>query len=173
MNDKTDQPTASVKITHCLGNVCLGLAALGLCSLVVLNGMNVLSRVLFNSPFTWVDECMTFVMMVSVLAGAIGATAKDCHINVDLVRQLMSATVNRVLHVLGSLLTIGVLVLMGVASVKIVNVLRMFDQRSDAMEVPVWLVQSAVPLFMFISALLIVCKLFGPARMQVEQDKEH
>lgn len=172
MQDKIKQTASPFRISLSIGNFFLCVAALGLCLLVLLNTMNVLGRLLLSSPFTWVDECMTFVMMISVLAGAIGAASKDCHINVGIVRQMLPPTISRAIYVLSGILTIGVLTLMGYASTKIVGVLRMFDQRSDAMDFPVWIIQSAVPVFMFFSAIMIACRIFRRGADET-QGKEH
>jgi TRAP-type C4-dicarboxylate transport system permease small subunit len=100
-------------------------------------------------------------MMISILAGAIAAVSRDCHLNVEFVRHLLPDGVNRLFHVLGCLLMVVVLTAMGVVSAMIVNLLKGFDQRSDALEIPVWLVQSAVPVFMFIAAAMIAHRLFA------------
>ncbi len=153
---KEREAASSCYLIVAIEKTSLGIAAGGLCVLVILNALNVIGRSLLPSPFTWVDECMSFVMVVSVFSGALAATRKGCHISVDIFYQLMPLMLRKVVRVAGAVVSVATLATLGVASTKIVDILRQFDQRSDAMEFPVWIVQSVVPIFLFISAALII-----------------
>lgn len=147
----------------------VALAGVALFSMIGINGLNVVCRYFFSSPLTWADEAMSFLMALSIFLGAIAVTARGGHICVDLVLQALPAKVSQVVRAFGSLVSAALLLLVGAASFKVVNTLHSFDQRSDALEIPIWMVQISLSLFLVMSA----CVLVFQAVQQLRRRNEH
>jgi TRAP-type C4-dicarboxylate transport system permease small subunit len=142
-----------------LANVCLAVAAVALLFIVVINGANVVARYLFRTPFSWAEELMLFLMILSVFAGAIAVTWLNLHIRIDTLVDRMPPRARRTTLALGSLISIAVIVTVTLHSGRIVSLLQMLDQRSDALSAPSWIPQSFVTIGLGTIALIIALKL--------------
>ena len=47
------------------------------------NGVNVVARYFFGSPFSWAEELMLFLMIFGVFAGGIAVTWRNQHIRIE------------------------------------------------------------------------------------------
>jgi TRAP-type C4-dicarboxylate transport system permease small subunit len=137
----------------------LAIAAVSLLSIVAVNGANVVARYLFRSPFPWAEELMLFMMILAVFAGAIAVTWRNVHIRIDTFIDYASPTVRRAAFVVGSLIAIGGIATVVVASVRLVMLLYELDQRSEALDLPSWIPQSFVPIGLGTIALIMAVKL--------------
>lgn len=142
-----------------LANACLAVAGLALLIIVVINGANVAARYLFGSPFSWAEELMLFLMILSVFAGAIAVTWRNLHIRIDTFLDRMPPAMHRIALAIGSLISIGVICVITWHSGHIVSLLRMLDQRSDALQTPSWIPQSFVTVGLGTIALIVAVKL--------------
>ena len=142
-----------------LAKLCLAIAGVALIVVVVINGANVVARYLFGSPFSWAEELMLFLMILSVFAGAIAVTWRNLHIRIDTVLDRMPPAARRGAQAAGSLVSIGVMSVITWHSGHIVSLLRTLDQRSDALQTPSWIPQSFVTIGLGTMALIIAVKL--------------
>jgi TRAP-type C4-dicarboxylate transport system permease small subunit len=142
-----------------LANVCLAVAGLALLIIVAINGANVVARYLFGSPFSWAEELMLFLMILSVFAGAIAVTWRNLHIRIDTLLDRMPPAARRGALAVGSLISIAVIGVITFHSGHIVSLLRTLDQRSDALQTPSWIPQSFVTVGLGTIALIIAVKL--------------
>ena len=71
----------------------------------------------------------------------------------------------KVLEIVSTLVLAAVLVPVVLASFRVVNLLLEFDQRSDALHLPMWIPQSVIPisllLIVLMSVLRIVVRMLG------------
>ncbi len=141
-----------------LTQFCLALGGGALLCIVLINGANVTARYLFGSPFSWAEELMLFLMILSVFAGAIAMTWRNAQIRIDTFVDMLSPTMQRVVRLLGALISIAVILVIVYASARIVMVLHKIDQRSDALELPSWIPQSFLTLGLSVIALLIAVR---------------
>jgi TRAP-type C4-dicarboxylate transport system permease small subunit len=142
-----------------LAGLCLAIAAISLLCVVAINGANVVARYLFGSPFSWAEELMLFLMILSVFAGAIAVTWRNLHIRIDTFIDRAAPAVRRAAQVVGTLVAVAAIVTVTVASTRIVMLLHSFDQRSDALQAPSWIPQSFVAIGLGTIALLMAVKL--------------
>jgi TRAP-type C4-dicarboxylate transport system permease small subunit len=147
------------RVGETLTQFTLAIAAVSLLSIVAVNGANVVARYLFRSPFPWAEELMLFMMILAVFAGAIAVTWRNVHIRIDTFIDYASPVVRRVAFVMGSLIAIGGIATVVVASARIVLLLYELDQRSDALDVPSWIPQSFIPIGLGTIALIMAIKL--------------
>ena len=66
-----------------IAHACLVIAALSLLCIVAINGVNVVARYFFGSPFSWAEELMLFLMILGVFTGAVAVTWRNLHIRID------------------------------------------------------------------------------------------
>jgi TRAP-type C4-dicarboxylate transport system permease small subunit len=153
-----------------LANICLAIAGVALAFIVVINGANVVARYLLRTPFSWAEELMLFLMILSVFAGAIAVTWRNIHIRIDTFVDRMTPAMRQIALVIGSLISIAVIAVVTFHSGRIVSLLQMLDQRSDALGAPSWVPQSFVTIGLgtitLIIAVKLVMSLVGPKDAQ-------
>src|SRR5262245_53228428 len=71
------------RVCEALTQVCLAIAGASLLCIVVINGANVIGRYVFLKPFSWAEELMLFLMILSVFSGGIAITWRNMHIRID------------------------------------------------------------------------------------------
>ena len=142
-----------------LASLCAAIAGVSLLLIVAINGTNVVARYLFGSPYSWAEELMLFLMILSVFTGAITITWRNMHIRIDTFIDRAPPAVRRAAMVVGSLVAIAALAIVTHASANIVMLLYGFDQRSDALNAPSWIPQSFVAIGLGTIALLMAVKL--------------
>jgi C4-dicarboxylate transporter DctQ subunit len=138
-----------------LTQFCLAIAGGALICIVVVNGANVFARYVFISPFSWAEELMLFLMILSVFSGAIAVAWRNMHIRIDTFIDLARPAVRRTVVAIGALVSIAVILTIVYASANIVSLLYQLDQRSDALDVPSWIPQSFLTIGLAVIALLI------------------
>jgi TRAP-type C4-dicarboxylate transport system permease small subunit len=142
-----------------LASLCAAIAGVSLLLIVAINGTNVVARYLFGSPYSWAEELMLFLMILSVFTGAIAITWRNMHIRIDTFIDRAPPAVRRTAMVVGSLVAIAALAIVTHASANIVMLLYGFDQRSDALNAPSWIPQSFATVGLGTIALLMAVKL--------------
>jgi C4-dicarboxylate transporter, DctQ subunit len=142
-----------------ISHVCLAIAALSLLGIVAINGANVVARYFFRFPFSWAEELMLFLMILGVFTGAIAVTWRNLHIRIDTLVDRLPPEVRRVVMVLATLASIAILLVVMVASFRLVSLLQGMDQRSDALDAPSWIPQSFVTIGLALMAFMMAAKL--------------
>jgi TRAP-type C4-dicarboxylate transport system permease small subunit len=148
----------------------LWLAAAALLAIVVINAFNIVFRYFFLSAFSWAEEAMNYLMVFSVYAGAISVAWQQAHIRIDAFLNFAPLRYRRVAHVASTLVLVAILIPVTSASFGVVRQLFHFDQRSDAMHLPMWIPQGIVPaaLFLIIVMALLRIWLYDPVKDSAE-----
>ncbi|MBM3529356.1 MAG: TRAP transporter small permease [Alphaproteobacteria bacterium] len=141
-----------------LSRVCLAIAAAALLGIVAINGSNIVARYIFIAPFSWAEELMLFLMILSVFSGAVAITWRNMHIRIDTFVDMAGPGLRRAIMAVGSVVAIAAIAVIVQASAKIVSILHTLDQRSDALEVPSWIPQSFLTIGLSIVALLMAVR---------------
>jgi TRAP-type C4-dicarboxylate transport system permease small subunit len=102
---------------------------------------------------------MLFLIILSIFAGAIAVTWRNLHIRIDTFLDRMTPAARRAALAIGSVISIAVIAIVTFHSAHIVSLLRMLDQRSDALSAPSWIPQSFVTVGLGTIALIITVKL--------------
>jgi C4-dicarboxylate transporter DctQ subunit len=155
------------RLGHRASAVGLVLAAAALLIIVVLNAVNIALRYAFNAAFPWAEEAMLYFMIFGVYAGAISVAWQHAHIRIDAFANLAPPNWRRSLDVLATLLTAAVLVPVILASYRVVGLLFSFEQRSDALHLPIWIPQSVVPAALLLIVAISLLRLL--VRTQADQ----
>jgi TRAP-type C4-dicarboxylate transport system permease small subunit len=152
------------------GALGLWLAAAALLVIVAINGANIVLRYFFLDALSWAEEAMNYLMVFSVYAGAISVAWQQAHIRIDAFLNLAPLRYRRAAHAASTLVLVAILMPVTIASSSVVQQLFQFDQRSDAMHLPMWIPQGIVPaaLFLIIVMSLLRIWLYDPARDSAE-----
>jgi TRAP-type C4-dicarboxylate transport system permease small subunit len=144
--------------------VCMYVAGAMLVGIVVINGWNVFSRYVLYSALSWAEEAMVFLMLGSVCIGAIPVTWDRAHIRIDAFVQSLPPGPRKAVEWLAVALTAAILLPVGWLSYSVVVKLMNFDQRSDALHLPVWIPQSALPIALLLIPIVMALALWrgGP-----------
>jgi TRAP-type C4-dicarboxylate transport system permease small subunit len=159
---ETASPRAALigRLGDAVCRVCLIVAALSLLAIVAINVANVTGRYLFGSPFSWAEESMLYLMILIVFAAAPVAAWRNQHIRIEALIEHTSFATRKALIAVGTAVSAAVLLIVAVAGYQIVSMLYLFDQRSDALRLPMWIPQGflvgglALTAIMFIAAVL-------------------
>lgn len=144
-----------------ISNVCTYLAGIALLVIVAINGINVAGRYFFAAPLLWAEESMLYLMIFVVFIGGIPVSWHGIHMKLDVFLYRMPPNLRKTAILFCALLSVTVLLVISLASIEIVSMLYAFDQRSDALEVPMWIPQSFVPLGLTSFAIMIVLRLLA------------
>lgn len=122
-------------------------------TIIVLDvSLQVISRYLFQSPFSFTDELAGYLLIWLGLLGSAYATGENQHLAIDLISGSLSTQNKRRLDVvINFLVVVFALGVLGVGGIWLVYTSFLFGQVSAAMELPLGYVYSVVP----ISGLLI------------------
>jgi TRAP-type C4-dicarboxylate transport system permease small subunit len=154
------------------GSLCVAAAALLV--VVLINACNVVSRYVLLSPLPWAEEVMLYLMIVGVFSGALAVTWEKSQIHVDAFINLATGRLRQAAEWIGVLISLLVLLPVGWASAEAVLLLREFDQRSDAMDLPMWLPQAAVTIALLLIPFIMTIRLIlgrrGPIANEIHAD---
>ncbi len=154
-DDARGRPTLVDRCGDLLTDACLAIAAGSLLCIVAVNGANVVARYLFVSPFSWAEELMLFLRILSVCSGAVAITWRQMHIRIDTFIEMAPPAARQAALAVGTLVAIAAITTVVYASGRIISVLYKLDQRSDALDVPSWIPQSFLTIGLAVTALLI------------------
>lgn len=156
---------APVRAARLIGDavsaVAVRIAGAGLLAIVALNGANVVGRYFFSAPIGWAEEAMLYLMILVVFSALAGVTWRGWHIHIELLVQRLPPTARRLAALASAALTIGVCGVVASSSYEVVSLLFAFDQRSDALEMPVWIPQACVLVGLSLTALLTLLRLIA------------
>lgn len=146
------------RLGDAISRVAICIAGIALLTIVVINGANVFGRYFLGAPISWAEELMLFLMVLVIFAGATTVTWRGAHIGIAIFTERLPPLWRRVVAIGTGLISFSILIAIGMVSLDIVSTLYVFDQRSDAMELPIWIPQSSVVMGMFLMALMLVLR---------------
>jgi TRAP-type C4-dicarboxylate transport system permease small subunit len=150
-----------------IADIGLWAGAAALLAIVLLNAVNIVLRYFFRTPLSWAEEAMLYLMIFGVYVGAVSVAWQQAHIRIDAILDFAPPARRKVLAIVSTLVLAAVLVPVVVASFRVVDLLFDFDQRSDALHLPMWIAQGVVPvsllLIVLMSLLRIFAELAGPS----------
>lgn len=139
------RPSLLVRFMSLVSRLCLYTAGIAITLIVVINAVNVFCRYVLFWALSWAEEAMVFLMINAVFAGAITVTWEQIHIRID----ALVVRLGRIPRLIAEWLTVGitaaVLFPLAQVSLRVVSKLYEFDQRSDALHLPVWIPQATLP----------------------------
>jgi TRAP-type C4-dicarboxylate transport system permease small subunit len=137
-------------------------AAAGLILIVAINGANVVARYVFFAPFSWAEEAMLYIMIASIFWGAIAVAWRQVDICIDAFVNLTTGRLHRILRNVVSLISIAIVFSLFFVSSRVALSMFNFDQRSDALHLPIWIPHSAFASGLLLVILMLAVRLLAP-----------
>lgn len=129
---------------------------------IALNFINVVLRYVFFHSFAWAEELMLYLSIFAVYAGAISVAWEQRHIRLDGILQAAPPRFRRGLEILSTLVVVGILVPVIYSSATVVSLLFAYGERSDALQAPMWIPQSAIPVALLLIVLTALVRIVVP-----------
>ena len=149
-----------VRVGDALSHACTVIAAASLAIIVCINGANVVGRYFFSAPISWAEELMLFLMILTVFAGAVTVTWRQEHIKIDALLLQLSPKLRAMAILFTGLITLGALGTTIYSGGAVIMMLQAFDQRSDALEFPMWIAQSSAPVGLSLIVFLFLLRAY-------------
>ena len=130
--------TAVIKV---VGHVSTAALLLG----VAINFVNVVGRYFFHNSLEWAEEIMIDLMLTSVFLGGAMVSLKGAHIAMDIMLKGLPARLQFAAELLNDAIQIVLGAIMIWLSVPVVYQLFEFDQRSEALRIPIFIPQMVIP----------------------------
>ena len=143
-----------------IADIGLWAGAAALLAIVAINAVNIILRYFFRTPLSWAEEAMLYLMIFGVYVGAVSVAWQQAHIRIDAILDFAPPARRRILQILSTLVLAAVLVPVVFASFRVVNLLFEFDQRSDALHLPMWIAQSVVPISLLLIVVMSLLRIF-------------
>jgi C4-dicarboxylate transporter DctQ subunit len=107
---------------------------------------NVVARYVFNWGVPWVEELVRYEIIWMVFIGGSVAARKGVHIGVDILVNFSPPALRRPIALAINAISFVFCMFLVVLGGDLVVQTRMFGQVTPALEVPMWVVQTAIPL---------------------------
>ena len=117
---------------------------------VALNLANVIGRYALHAPIEGAEEVMLFFMVGIVFVGASIVSWEGGHIRMDIVVSMMPESVQRVLGLISDTAMCAVCVIVIWLGFPVIHQLAMFNERSQAANVPLAIPESLIPIGLFL-----------------------
>jgi C4-dicarboxylate transporter DctQ subunit len=150
----------------------LWLAAAALLVIVLLNAANIVLRYFFFAAFPWAEEAMLYLMVFGVYAGAVSVAWQQAHIRIDAFVHLAPPRWRRRLGALSTVALAAILTPVVLASYRVISLLFDFDQRSDALHLPMWIPQSVIPAALLLVIVMSLLRMALPTPDEAEPSRE-
>jgi TRAP-type C4-dicarboxylate transport system permease small subunit len=125
--------------------------------MIVITLAQVVCRYVLQAPLTWSEELARYMFVYIVYLAAPIALHRGLHIGVDNVTVHLSRRVQRVLEILNDLVALGLVLVIGYASLEVLQANQL--QFSPALNIRMSHVYVAIPLCMLVMAIVLVAKL--------------
>ncbi len=126
---------------------------------VVINFVNIIGRYVFSASITWAEEAMLFLMIGCVFLGAGPVGYLGRHIRMDVVVLALPPRARKFFEAFSDVVTMLTCAMLAVFAWPVVSMLAELDQRSDTANIPLVIPQSALPIGLALTAILIAAKL--------------
>lgn len=120
--------------------------------LVVLTGMQILLRNVFDTGMVWADDAIKVLVLWIAMAGALYATRSARHISIDVVTRFLNDTLQGVVKRILFLVAAAICALAAWHSYQFI-LLEYEDPTMAFLNVPSWLTQAVIPLTLLLMAL--------------------
>ena len=138
-------------------------------TIVVVVFGQVVSRFLFNAPFSWSEELARYLQVWLIMLGSVACLRNGLHLTVDYAIHSLPEGAKRNLQLLS---LAAILFFLGVVFVSGVSLIAAtLNQRTPALQLPIWVVYLAIPvgsLLMFLESVGLVLTAVDEAKQPAE-----
>ena len=115
------------------------LIAIIMAETIVVGFMQVFYRFILKSSLSWSEELLRFSFEWVVFLAASIAVRENGHVSVSVLVDLLPKTIRRVIAIAGSILCVGFCLAITYYGIDLVKMQIATNQRSTAMEIPMWI----------------------------------
>ena len=139
---------------------------LGILVLVTFSG--VIFRYLLNRPLEWLEEVQMMAIVWVVFLGA-GAAFRECgHVAVEILVEMFPQKVQKILHILVSVLIVTVLAFLTVLSARYAGISLASGRRTGILRIPYYQIYGIIPIA---CVWMMVSHIYGEYRAGHKEDK--
>lgn len=107
---------------------------------------NVAARYLLNLGFPWAEEVVRYEIIWMVFLGGSAAARRGMHIGVDIIAKFASPAIRKSVLVAVNAIALVFCACLAYYGAELVAQTRMFGQVTPALQVPMWMIQLAIPI---------------------------
>lgn len=107
-DDRLHEPAPAPGLLDRLGNLAIGIAALSLAGLVVVQGWQVVARYVFNNSPSWTEPVTLLLLSTAMSLGAAAGVHTQRHFCFNLLAEAMRPGVRRLMDACGLLVVAGI-----------------------------------------------------------------
>jgi C4-dicarboxylate transporter DctQ subunit len=131
------------KLSHFLEEILIG-GLLASASLILF--ANVVARYVFNWGVPWAEELVRYEIIWMVFIGGSVAVRKGIHIGIDILATVSPPKTQTVIHLVINAISLLFCVFLTVIGFDLISQTKMSGQVAPALQVPIWIVQMAIPI---------------------------
>lgn len=159
------------KISAVLGRLEESLLVLIFTILVLACFAQVLFRFLFNYPLDWTEELARFAFIPLVYLATVVAVRTNRHISVEVMDNLLPPPALKYLHTFAELVCLGLFATLAFYGLMDAREKYLFDERSPAMQWPLWIPVAGIPLCLILASARICERIFARHATQQEHSQ--
>lgn len=125
---------------------------------------NVLARYIFNWGVSWAEELVRYEIIWMVFIGGSVAARKGIHIGVDILVTFAPPQIKPYLLFLINAIALTFCLFLAIKGADLVTQTKMFGQVTPALQIPMWVVQLAIPIGGALMAVRFLQRLIATAR---------
>lgn len=107
---------------------------------------NVVARYVFNWGVPWAEELVRYEIIWMVFIGGSVAVRKGIHIGIDILATVSPPKTQTVIHLVINAISLLFCVFLTVIGFDHISQIKMSGQVAPALQVPIWIVQMAIPI---------------------------
>ncbi|QIK42591.1 TRAP transporter small permease [Pontivivens nitratireducens] len=130
--------------------------------ILVLIGVDVTLRYVFNAPLVWAQEASTITLFMAIILALPESWRRDVHIRADFLTTMMRPGLNNALARLVWLILLGVSVLIVIQCWSDIELMILFNERSTDLGLPLHWFRGALGVVGAVCAVLAGWKLLWP-----------
>jgi TRAP-type C4-dicarboxylate transport system permease small subunit len=125
---------------------------------IAINFANVIGRYVFQAPIVWAEEIMIYIMIWAVLMGAVLVSWDSNHLKMDFFTLTLPSPLKESLNFVGAVVFLLVCVFVLPQSLKVVELMVRFDQRSVIARIPMAIPHGAILLGFFLMLVAVAVR---------------
>lgn len=155
---------AYVALVAQLMRACRVVIGVLLAASVLLNLSNVIGRYVLHKPIVGAEEIMVFLMVGFVFIGFAVVAYEGRHIRMEMIVDHLPPGARRVVRLAVELCAMAVAAALISLAIPVIERLFMFDERSQAANVPLWIPQAMIPLGLGLMIVGTIARLLDPKK---------
>lgn len=140
--------------------------------ILVLIGVDVTLRYVFNAPLIWAQEASTMTLFLAIILAMPESWRRNVHIRADFLTTMIRPGLNNAIARLAWLMLLVVSVLIAIQCWRDIDLMILFNERSTDLDLPLSWFRAALGAVAAVCAALAVWKLFSSRPTETPMEGE-